>query len=81
MLTLKTWELIDCVTGFYIAFEDGDIKHRPEYLVIWFFLKITCNSGRPHLQAGYPSAFSLNQDAIQHPRKEGGKAAGDVMLS
>ncbi|XP_077742193.1 uncharacterized protein LOC144306623 [Canis aureus] len=33
---------------------------------------------RPHLQAGYP--FSLNQDAIQRLGKEGGKAAGDVLL-
>lgn len=45
------------------------------------FLKITCNLGRPHLQAGYPSAFSLNQDAIQGLRKEGGKTTGDVLLS
>lgn len=37
MLTLKTWELLDYVTGFYIAFEDGDIQHWPEYLVICFF--------------------------------------------
>lgn len=33
----------------------------------------------PHLQAGY-LAFSLNQAAIQSLRKEGGKAAANVML-
>lgn len=39
ILKLKSRELLECVIGFYIAFEDGDIQHGLEHLMIWFFQK------------------------------------------